>query len=321
MGQKMKYFFIAVFLVVVMAGPLSRQAFAATKKIGILLWSDESRYKESARAMLEQLKADGFSDLEVRQESAGANKATAMHLAQDFSAANMDVYVGLGTNGMAALLKEIKSAPIVFNVVYDPVTAGFVDSWQRSKNNVTGVSNFLPRADILERVKGIVPLKNLAVLYTPDQKNSESQLRDLQKVEKQCGVNVIPVPLSSSEEAVSIMPLLKGKVEAVFLTGSGYVGTAIGPIIGSAIKEKIVPVSHLPDYVDQGVFLSVGADMRELGQTAAAKVEAILKGALPTDIPVEGPKKIVIYLNLRTAKAIGFNVPDELRKEALKIVE
>ncbi len=321
MGKRIKHLLLASLFACGLMGLSAEKAFAGPKKIGILLWSDEARYLESVKAILDQLKADGFTDFEVSQASAGANKATAMHLAQGFAAANMDVYVALGTNGMAALLKEIKQAPIVFNVVYDPVGSGFVDSWLRSKNNVTGVSNFLSMADILERVKAIVPLKNLAVLYTPDQKNSESQLRDLQKVEKQCAINIIPVPLSSSEDAVSVMALLKGKAEAVFLTGSGYVGTAIGPIIEAAIKEKIVPVSHLPDYVDQGVLLGVGADMRELGQAAAGKVEAVLKGALPTDIPVDGPKKVHIYLNLKTARAIGFTIPDALRKEAVKVIE
>ncbi|MBF0595186.1 MAG: ABC transporter substrate-binding protein [Candidatus Omnitrophica bacterium] len=296
-------------------------AAAGQKKVGILLWSDEVRYQESTLAMLEQLKTDGLTSLEIVQVSAKANKATAMRLAQGLAEQKMDVYIGVGTNGAAALQKEISEAPVVFNVVYDPVGAGLVAGWQHSKNNVTGVSNLLSMVEIVQRVKMIVPLKNLAVLYTPGQKNSESQLKDLQGVEKDCGINILPVPLTSAEDAVSVIALLKGKAEAVFLTGSGFVGTAIKDILDEAIKKKIVPVSHLPDYVDQGVLLGAGADMKELGQTTAVKVEAALNGTAPNDIPVEGPKKTWFYLNLKTARSIGVTVPDALKKEAVKIVE
>jgi len=312
---------LLVLMTGVIIGSLSDKAFAQPKKIGILLWSGEDRYVESTWAMLEQLKADGFGDLEVRQESAEANKAIAMRLAKGFAAQKMDVYVGVGTNGVAALQKEISNIPIVFNVVYDPMGAGFVDTWKHSKNNITGVSNLLPMTDILQRLKTFVPLKNLAVLYTPDQKNSEAQLQDLQDVAQDCSIKIIPVPLSSADDAALVIPLLKGKAEAIYLTGSGFVGSSVGAIVKGAVKEKMVPISHLSDYVDQGVLLAAGADMRELGRMAAGKVEEVLKGVFPTDIPVEGPKRALYYLNLKTAKAMGIIVPDDLKKEAVKVIE
>jgi len=300
---------------------VSGAAFAEGKKIGILVWSDEARYRISTKAMLEQLQADGFSDLEVKQESAQANKAVAMRLAQDLAAQKMDLYVGVGTNGVAALQKEISATPIVFNVVYDPVGEGFVAGWEHSKNNLTGASNILPMTEIIRRLKTLVPLKHLAVLYTPGQKNSECQLQDLQAIEKEAAIKVIPVPLSGEDDIASLISLLQGKAEAIFLTGSGFVGKFIDPILDASIKAKIVPVSHLSDYVDKGVLLGAGADMQELGQSTAKEIEEILKGALPTDIPVKRPNRIHFYLNLRTAKAIGLTVPDELKKEAVKIVE
>ena len=115
--------------------------------------------------------------------------------------------------------------------------------------------------------------------------------------------------------------LLKGKAEAIFLTGSGFVATGINVILQAAIEERIAPVSHLPDYVDQGVLLGAGADMKELGRAAALKIEAILKGTLPTNIPVDGPKRMLLYINMKTAKALGIKIPEDLRKKAEKIYE
>jgi len=321
MSRTIHWLLVTVFFVLVIVGLSSEKVFAQPKKIGILLWSDEARYTESTQAMLEQLKKDGFSDLEIKAESAGANKAIAVRLAQNFAAQKMDLFVGVGTNAVAALSKEISDIPIVFNVVYDPVEEGFVANWNHSKNNLTGVSNLLPMNEIIQRLKTFIPLKNLAVLYTPGQKNSESQLLDLQDIQKQCSFVVIPVPLSSEDDAVSVISLLKGKADAIFLTGSGFVGNSVGPILNEAIKEKLVPVSHLSDYVKKGLLLAAGADMKELGQLTAQKVEAILNGELPTEIPIGTPQKIQIYLNLRTAKTLGVIFPDALKKEAIKIDE
>jgi ABC-type uncharacterized transport system substrate-binding protein len=85
--------------------------------------------------------------------------------------------------------------------------------------------------------------------------------------------------------------------------------------------EKKCAINILSDYVGQGVLFSAGADMQELRQMTARKVEMILKGAAVKDIPVEVPKKVRLYFNLKTAKALGGVIPEGLKKEAAKIVE
>ncbi|MBF0619517.1 MAG: ABC transporter substrate-binding protein [Candidatus Omnitrophica bacterium] len=297
---------------------------ALQKRIGLLLWSDEPRYKEAAEGMLARFKEEGFSgvDLDVRTESALGNKVKAMKIAQSFAQEKRDLYAGFGTNAVAALSTEIKDRPIVFSVVYDPVGSGLVANLNSSGNNITGVRNYFPMSEVIGRLQQIRPVHHLAVLYTPGQKNSESQFRDVQKAEAEKNIRVLPVLLANANDVQTVMPYLKGKVEAVFLTGSGVVGDAVEQIVAAAAREDIVTVSSSVDYAAKGVILCAGANAHEAGTTAAKQAIMILKGAKPAGIPIEGPEKLEILLNLKTVGMMkGVQIPDGLKKEATKIFE
>jgi len=295
----------------------------AEKRIGMLLWSEESRYGDSRNGVVDQLKKGGFREPAVRftMENAGGNKARAAELARKFAAAKMDLIVAIGTTAAIAVTREIKELPVVFSMVYDPVEAKIAEDWQSSGNNTTGASPKVPMTKLINILKELAPVQRLAVLYTPNEKNSETQLKELQGLQAGLQIKVIPVPLTRQEEAAQILPEVIRAADAIYLSGSSIVGKEVHTIVEMANKAKVPTITHLDDLAEQGVLLGVCADPYLVGRLAGDKAVKVLKGAKPAAIPIEFLKKLDVILNMRTAKAGQFRIPSSFMKSVTKTIE
>jgi putative tryptophan/tyrosine transport system substrate-binding protein len=302
---------------------LSAATQTPEKRIGILVWNEELRYRQSVIAIRDRLREDGLADAQVdfKEEVAMGNKATAMKMAKDLAAARMDLYFVTGTSAALALSKEVREAPIVFTMVYDPVSSGLVKSMQSSQNNVTGTSTHVAMDGVIAAAQRVMPIKTLAILYTPGEKNSELQVKDVQAVEKKCGIQVVPVPLLNAEEVPLVVGSLKGRADAIFLTGSAVVDKTIPQILEVSAKCGILTLTHLVDSVNRGVILGAGPNARETGLVAGSMGTSILRGTRPSDIPITIPQKLDIYVNLKAARAAGITIPESLLKEATLVIE
>lgn len=314
-----------LFLFVAMSAMINLVSVEARveKRIGVLLFSEESFYIESKNGILDQLKKDGFGEPAVKYdiENAEGSKAKAVELAQKFAAARMDLIITLGTHATIAVVKAIKDVPIVFSTVYDPVEAGIAKDWKSSGNNTTGSSTKIPMSMLVNSLKEFAPVKRLAVLYTPGEKNSESQLMELQKTQASSQIKVIPIILNKKEELTRTLSEVIPMTDAVYLTGSSIVSAAVPTIVETANKAKVVTITHLNDLVEKGSLLGVCANSYLIGRLAGKKAVKILKGAKPSSIPIETDKKLDLILNMKTAKAGQFRIPPSFMKKATKIIE
>ena len=295
----------------------------AEKKIGVLVWSDESRYTQAKNGALEQLRKDGFGEPQVRyiMENAGGNKAKAAELALKLSSDKLDMVIAVGTSAAIAAAKEIKNVPLIFSMVYDPVESKIAADWKSSGNNTTGASPKVPMSQLISVMKQFTPVKRLAVLYTPGEKNSETQLKEISGIQAEFQIKVIPVPLARKEEVASILADVVGAADAIYLSGSSIVGSSVEAIVETATKAKVVTVSHLDDLVDKGVLLGVCADPHAVGALSGAKAVKVLKGAKPSSIPIEALKKLEVIINMKTARAGKIEVPQAFLKLATKTIE
>ncbi len=321
MRKTLNLFFI-ISALVVSVGLLGSEAWAE-KKIGILLWSEAGHYVEAKNGLVEQLSKDGFGDTKVKItiENANGNKARAAEIAQKFSAAGLDIVVPIGTSAAAAVAKEIKETPVVFSMVYDPIEAKIADSWNSSGNNTTGSSSMVSMSQLVGALKQLAHVKILAVLYTPGEKNSESQLKDIMEVKDQHQIRVLAVPLTTKEEVPLIVGDVAGKVDAIYLSGSSIVGSTLATIVEVATKAKVITVSHLGETVEKGVLLGVFGNPTALGRLAGEKAVKVFKGAKPAAIPIESLKKPDIVVNLKTAKTGRIEVPQSFLKTATRVIE
>jgi putative ABC transport system substrate-binding protein len=296
---------------------------ASAETIGVLLWNPQPRYEECKNGVLEQLRKEGFKEPQVTFviEQADGNKTRVAELAQKFHAAHMNVVIPVGTSAAVAVAAEIKDAPVVFAFVFDPVDSKIAQDWKSSGNNTTGSSSQTSTPTLLSSLKQLAQIKTLAVLYTPGERNTEAQLKDLEALRNDFQIKVLPVALKSRTDVVPQVSALQGKADAVLLTGSSIIGDMAAQIVVLANKAKLITATQSEDHLDKGVLLGVTVDPIAVGRLAGKKAAMVLRGAKPASIPIEALKTSDVIVNLKTANAIGLQVPASFRKAATRVLE
>jgi len=308
----------AVFLSVV---SFSREA-RAERKIGILMFSEEVRYNEAKNGITDRLSEEGFSEPNTRLivENADANKARAAELVKKYSAEKLDLIITLGTSMMIPVAREIKDVPIVFGMVYDPVAAGIARDMKSSGNNTTGATTIFPMGKVIDILMEFRKVGRLAVLYSPGEKNSETQLKDLREIQHIYGIRIVPVPLTKKEEIRQILPEVVRTCDALYVTGSNLVDSQLSTIVDMATKANVVTITHLDDLVTKGVLLGVCSNSYQNGRLVGEKAVRILNGAKPSSIPIESPKEQFVMINMETSRAGRFRIPEEFMKKVTRKV-
>ena len=295
----------------------------AEKRIGLITYSEEGFYLKSQKGLLDLLSAEGFGTATVilTIENAQGSKAKASELVQRYVTAKPDLLITLGTSVTIFALKEIRDIPIVFSTVYDPIEAGIAKDWASSGNNCTGASTRISPAKILELVREFTPIKTLGVLYTPGEKNSESQLKGLQDIQAASGVKIVPIILARKDEVAQILPEVVNAVDAVYLTGSTIVGGSVPAIVEIANQAGVLSISHLDDVIEKGAVLGICTNSYLVGKLAGEKAVQVFRGANPSTIPIESGKEIDIILNRQSATAGKFQIPEPFLKKITKFID
>lgn len=284
---------------------------AQVKQIGVLTLVEQTRYDEALQGIRDRLAEEGYEEPAVsfRIGNAHGSNVRAEELIHGFLADKMDLVIAFGTNAAVAVAKDIKNIPVLFSKVYDPVAAGIAGSLKSSGNNTTGTSTRIPMSVLVGRLKGFAPVRKLAVLYSPGEKDSVQQFKELRDLQTAYHIRVVPVPVAKRDEVTAILPEIVHTSDAIYLTGSSVVGATAATIAEESNKAKVVTITHLDDLVGKGVLLGVTGDSYNEGLLAGRMAVAILRGAKPSSIPIEPPKTLHVFLNMKSAKAGGFRIP------------
>jgi len=295
----------------------------AKPKIGVLLFTQESTYRETLNGIMDQLKKEGLgeSNADFIEENAEGNKSKAAELSKKFAASHMDLVIVLGTSATLVAMNEIKDVPIVFSMIYDPVDSKIVRDWKSSGNNTTGSSNNMPMSNVIHALKGLAPVKKLAVLYQPDERNSVSQLRDLQEGQIISQIKLVPVPITKKEDVTRILPDVIGRADALYISGGSILGEIVPTIADMMTKSKMITATNLKGRVEKGLLLGVCANSYAVGLLAGEKAAKVLRGAKPSSIPIGTLKKFDVLVNMRTAKAGQFQIPPDFMKRVAGKIE
>jgi ABC-type uncharacterized transport system substrate-binding protein len=236
-----------------------------------------------------------------------------------------DVIVPSGSVSMTPLLQATRTIPIVFTNVTDPVGAGFVKSLSKPGGNVTGFmqAEYDLSGKWLELLKQIVPsVTRAAVLRDPEDTSGIGQFAIIQSVARSVGVEV------SSINVRDISGLEGAVADFARSLNGGLVVTSSAPatvnrklIISTAARHKLPAIYSRRLHVADGGLISYGADVIDMHRRAASYVDRILKGEKPSDLPVQAPTKYELVINLKTAKALGLDVPDSLLARADEVIE
>jgi putative tryptophan/tyrosine transport system substrate-binding protein len=236
-----------------------------------------------------------------------------------------DVIVTTGESTMPALRQATRTVPTVFVQVADPVGSGFVDSLARPGGNVTGfmVFEFSLSGKWLELLKQIAPgVTRAAVLRDPAISAGIGQFGAIQAVAPSLGLAVTPVNVREADEIErAVADFARLPNGGLIVTGSALAIVRRHLIIKLAAKHQLPAVYFQRTLVADGGLISYGADLLDQYRRAASYVDRILKGEKPADLPVQMPTKYELVINLKTAKALGLEIPSSVLARADEVIE
>src|SRR5262245_27751981 len=300
------------------------------RRIGVLMTiaADDPQSFARLAAFLHRLQELGWVDgrnmrMEYRWAPGGAD--VRRKVASELIALAPDVILANGSGGAEPLLQATRTLPIVFVLVPDPVAAGYVESLLRPGGNATGFTSY--DYDMggkwLELLKQIAPrVMRVGVLRDIGQVAAVGQFSAIQSVAPSLGIETIPVNVRDSdgiENAISsfVHPGNSGLI----VTGSGLAVVNRNLIITVAARHQLPAVYWDRMFVSAGGLISYGADLRDQFRQAASYIDRILRGEKPADLPVQAPTKFDTVINLKTARALGLEVPPTLLARADEVIE
>jgi putative ABC transport system substrate-binding protein len=246
-------------------------------------------------------------------------------LAEELVRSKADVIVAGTTLSVQAAKKATGSLPIVMVAIPDPVGEGFAVSLSRPGGNITGLSTIVTEASAkhVELLRSVVPgLSRLALLINPNNPSDSLILEQVSGAAFLSGVKVSSMEASTVTEIESAFAAIVGsRVEAMIVAADPFFDVQRSQIAALSIKSRLTTIFSNREFTEAGGLMSYGQDLPDQYRRAAAYVDKILRGAKPSELPVEQPLVLELVINRRTAKALGLQLPRELLLRADKIIE
>jgi putative ABC transport system substrate-binding protein len=300
------------------------------RRVGVLMgFADDPEGQARVKALKQGVQELGWTDgrsvrIDVRWAPADIEKMQAF--AKELVGLQPDVIVALGTPGAAALKRETATTPIVFVNVSDPIGSGFITSLARPGGNLTGLTHFQPTmaGKWLEILKEVAPSVNrVSLIFNPETADPYGIfVRSIEAVSASFAVESIA---TSVHEVVEI----EQAIDAFAVKSNGglivlpdiFTGVQRELIIRSATRHRLPAVYPFRFFVTSGGLVSYGIDVVGAFRQAASYVDRILRGAKPSELPVQTPTKFELAVNLKAAKALGLIIPESFLLRADEVIE
>ena len=297
--------------------------------IGYLHQSTAALSSQEIAAFLQRLRELGWIEgrtVTIESRYAEGRSERLAEFAAEFVRLKVDVIVATSTPPAAAAKRATAVIPIIGVALGDPVGSGLVASLARPGGNVTGLSTQAPdfAGKKVELLREVIPtLRHLAVLvdFSNDDRLNSSVTDEVRAAARTLGIEVVPMEIRRFADIAPAFEALKGRAEAIFVTGSPLIITNRAGFHTLAMGARLPAIYNGRSYVEAGGLMSYGPNQPAMYRRAADYVDKILRGAKPTDIPVEQPTKFDLVINLTTAKVLGLTVPPTLLAIADEIIE
>ena len=311
--------------------PLAARA-QSVRRLGIFVpysETDREAQRELAalRAELQKLGWGEGERLRIDYGWLGGDFTRLRQIARDLVALKPDVIVCRSTPPTRAVLEETRSIPVVFLVVSDPVGDGITASLARPGGNATGFTNVAASmgGKWLELLKELSPrMETVGALYNPKTApgGGTQHLRLVGEAAAAIGVKLLPLVAHDAAEMERAIGALSAQPRAGLLVMPDTTNiTNRKPIIEAAARHRLPAIYPIPTFSVDGGLASYGVDIVDLYRRGAGYVDRILRGARPSDLPVQAPIKFDLTINAKTAKALGIAVPDALLQRADRVIE
>jgi putative ABC transport system substrate-binding protein len=300
------------------------------RRIGVLMGVDENDpvTKLLLSAFTQALADLGWTDgrnVRMHFRWAGGDINQIRAFAQELVGLQPDIIVASSTPVTAALQRETRTIPIVFTNMGDPVVSGIVAALNQPGGNITRFAdNETPLGGKwLELLLEIAPgLKRVAIMFNPDTAPVSVYMPSFETAARSLNVVPIPAPVHDDVEIeTAIIALGREPLSGLVVMGDAFTSVHHVPIVSAAARNNLPAVDPFSDFARDGGLLSYGVDLLDNFRRAATYVDRILRGAKPSELPVQFSTKFELVVNLKTAKVLGLTVPLTLQVAADEVIE
>jgi putative ABC transport system substrate-binding protein len=255
---------------------------------------------------------------------AAAQRAPVVDLARELLELNVDILASHTTEAIAAIRRLNTAIPVVMTAISDPIGNGLVESFARPGGNTTGVTLFSnelagKRLDMLNQL--IPQLRRVAILAERDRAPTATLVSETQAAAQVLRLALQTFEVSPEQIAEALRSIEQGRADALIVQQNLSFTPHLRQIADLALSYHLPTVHPTREFVEAGGLLGYGPSLFALGERAAWYVDRILKGTKPADLPVEQPTKFELFLNLKTANALGLVIPPSLLAIADEVIE
>ena len=325
-GIRKKFALLAILVALGADAPAARTAEPGkVPRVG-LFWFDpvpQSRIDEFRRALRDLGYVEG-KNIVLQYRDVGGRRERLPDLAAELVGLNVDVIVSYGGAVIRALKNTATKIPIIMPIMSDPIAGGFVANPVRPEGNITGLTNFAPELSgkRLELLKEIVPtVTRVAVLWSsaPAQ---EPAVKELEVSARSLKVQLEPVSLRVVRDLdTALKTAAKTRPHALLTLPNPWLLARRRRVVEFAVRNRLPTMFDTREYAEAGGLMAYGPDFSYNFRRAATYVDKILKGTKVQDLPVENPMKFELIINLKTATAIGVNIPPRVLMWADKVIK
>jgi putative ABC transport system substrate-binding protein len=314
------------------AWPLAARAqqLERMRRIGILMpyAASDTEIQAHLRAFRQELQKLGWTEggnIQFDERWTGDDMDLIRGNAASVLELKPDVLFAQGGRVIPVLMMKTSSVPIVFPGGGDPVGTGWVKSLARPGGNITGFSSFefSVIGKMLEILLQIAPgTSRVAFIYNPDNRNAAFYGRSFESFATPQAVTPVMAPIHGIAELEGVLEnFAKAPNGAVFFASDATITALRDPFVALVARHRLPAIYSDPVLVKSGGLISYSPDRVDLFRRAASYLDRILRGEKPADLPVQQPTKYQLTLNLKTARALGLQIPDKLLALADEVIE
>lgn len=311
-----------------LAAPRAAQAQPARKlpKLGVLVPSsqDATNFVKAFRQGLLERGYDESKTITLEVRVAGGDPQRLAAFAGELVRLDVDVIVTVGT-GIVAAKRATASIPIVMRSTVDPVKAGFVASLAKPGRNITGVTSVSSelQGKRLELLREAFPsVSRVAVIWNGAEPGASALFAELADAARRLGLDLISREVRTPGEfEVALQTAARDAAGALVTIRNPLLVTHQATVVALAARYRLAAIYDARDAIMAGGLMSYGADLDDLHRRLAGFVDRILRGAKPSDLPVEQPTKFHLVINLKTAKALSLTIPKSVLLRADEVIQ
>jgi putative ABC transport system substrate-binding protein len=322
--------FIAGLALSAVAHPVgvSAQHSDRKRRLGVLLTVAPSDPTVAGlwRELIEGLREYGWEEgrnLVIEHRIAGRDPKRFDDLAAELAALKVDAILAANPIAIEAARRTTSTIPVIMLGGYDAVGSGWIDSLSRPGHNVTGIASDFSASKHLEILKEVEPgLQRVSLLYGEGNHVAARTIDDLRRDASRFRLIVSPLTLTSTSDLDAEFARLTDQPQALIVSGGDPVMQARRfDIAAFAIRQRLPTITGLKVLVPDGLLMSYSTDQANAFRRAARYVDLVLKGANPAELPVEQNEKFALVINLKTARAIGLQMPPAMLARADEVIE